>query len=96
MPLHRCVRCGEVRPTALVTFKANVSLIFRRRQSEFCGYVCFSCMTKEFFSFEVTTLVGTWWGIIGCILGPYFIIINVCEYCAGSFVILRHMLTENK
>jgi hypothetical protein len=44
-------------------------------------------MTAKFMEFEFQTLVGTWWGIVGCILGPIFILKNLLEYVSGSFLI---------
>jgi len=46
-------------------------------------------MTKGFLSFELTTLFGTWWGIIGCVLGPFFLLHNSSEYFEGSIAIAR-------
>jgi hypothetical protein len=53
------------------------------------GNLCLSCMTNEFLSFELTTLFGTWWGIIGCVLGPFFLLHNLAEYAEGSIAIVR-------
>jgi hypothetical protein len=41
-------------------------------------------MTKEFAGHETATLLGTWWGIIGCILGPVYLVSNILEYIAGT------------
>jgi hypothetical protein len=87
--LHPCERCGHIRITTLVTFKQNVSFIFRRWQRELSGQLCFVCMTATFSKFEIVTLFGTWGGMIGCLLGPYFILTNLFEYLAGSFLIAR-------
>jgi hypothetical protein len=87
--LNKCDRCGLIRITALVTFKQNVSFFFRRWQREFSGRLCFRCMTLEFLKFELATSVGTWWGIIGLLLGPYYILTNLLEYLAGSSLIAR-------
>ena len=86
--IRQCQRCRSVKVTSEVTFKANVSFLFRRDREKFSGYLCLSCITKEFLSFELTTLFGTWWGIIGCILGPVFIVYNIIEYIEGSVAIV--------
>jgi hypothetical protein len=86
---RKCDRCGQAKTTALVTFKQNISYIFRRQEREFSGWVCFGCMTGEFIKFEFVTLIGTWWGIIGCLLGPVFILTNLLEYLSGSFLVGR-------
>ena len=47
-------------------------------------------MTRKFVRFEFVTLIGTWWGIIGCLLGPVFILTNLLEYLSGSVLIGRN------
>src|ERR1700722_13490506 len=86
--LHQCERCERTKITTLVTFKQNVSYFFQRQ--EFSGRVCLGCMNQEFLKFEFVTLVGTWCGIIGCLLGPVYILTNLLEYLfSGSFLIMR-------
>jgi hypothetical protein len=46
-------------------------------------------MTLQFVKFEFVTLIGTWWGVIGCLLGPVFILSNLDEYISGGFFIMR-------
>jgi hypothetical protein len=76
----KCERCGRARNTQLVLFKANVSYFFRRTYSETSGCFCFPCTTLHFVAFEMTTLFFTWWGIIGMIVGPLYLLHNVMEY----------------
>ncbi len=85
----KCTSCGRNKITALVSFKQNVSYLIRRQQREFSGWLCFKCMTAEFAKFELVTLVGTWWGIIGCVLGPVFIVLNLFEYISGSYTMIH-------
>jgi hypothetical protein len=40
---------------------------------------------EKFSAFELRTLFGTWWGFIGCIVGPYFLFDNLVEYLAASY-----------
>lgn len=87
--IRHCERCKQIKVTSLVTFKSNVSFLFRRIERKLSGYLCLSCMTKEFLAFELPTLFGTWWGIIGAILGPFFIVHNLSEYIDGSLNIIR-------
>jgi hypothetical protein len=63
-----------------VSFKANISYLFRRQEKEISGSLCSSCATRTFAAFELQTLVGTWWGIIGCIVGPICLLHNITEY----------------
>ena len=87
--LRKCDLCGRTKITVSATFKQNVSFFFQRQERTLSGWMCFGCMTRKFLSFEITTLVGTWWGIIGCLLGPVFILRNLSEYLSGSFKIRR-------
>jgi hypothetical protein len=86
---RQCDCCGRTRITTLANFRQNVSFFFGRRERVFSGKICFVCMTKEFLKFETTTLFGTWWGLIGCLLGPVYLLYNLLEYASGSFLIAR-------
>jgi hypothetical protein len=77
---QQCERCGRAGNTQLVLFKANVSFFIQRRYEEISGRFCFPCATKTFVGFEVATLFLTWWGIIGLIVGPLYLLHNVLEY----------------
>src|SRR5690349_14485508 len=78
--LRPCEYCGLRRPTQLVIFKANVSYFFQRREWECCGYLCAHCATVSFLSLTLQTALGTWFGIVGIMLGPGYLINNVVEY----------------
>lgn len=80
---HRCKICGQGTDATDVYFKQNISYFFERREKTFCGCACFSCMTKMFLKFSLTTLLLTWFGIIGSCLGPCYIVGNVYEYGAA-------------
>jgi hypothetical protein len=85
MTLQRCGGCGQTRDTQFVVFKQNVSFLFRRRYQEFSGNLCFSCATKTFARFELATMFGTWWGIIGSCIGPFLLLHNLAEYVGAAF-----------
>jgi hypothetical protein len=48
--------------------------------------MCLPCATKTFFSYQIPTLCFTWFGIIGAIIGPFFILNNFFEY--GTALVL--------
>lgn len=79
-----CDRCQVEKNTQYCLFKQNVSYFFGRQEKTFSGNMCFSCMTDVFFESTFTTLAGTWFGIIGAMLGPFFILGNIHEYCSTS------------
>lgn len=75
-----CKICCREKKTRWVMFNENISYFFARRARTFSGFVCISCMSKVFFEFEAKTLLFTWWGIIGLVLGPIYILTNLIEY----------------
>jgi len=86
---RECKRCGRIKSTQYVFFIENISYFFARRERTFHGHICFSCMTKTFAIFEIRTLLGTWWGIIGMISGPGYLLENLIEYMKHSYRFVR-------
>src|SRR5262245_2955150 len=82
--ISECSRCGRTEYTHHLVFKQNVSYFFARKEREFSGDFCFSCASRMFAKVELTTLIGTWWGIIGFWVGPLYIVHNLVEYIGGS------------
>lgn len=78
--LHHCERCGGPTRAGTVFFKQNISYLVARREETFCGRACLACMTRIFLKFTLTTLLLTWFGIVGAALGPCYIIANIGEY----------------
>jgi len=90
--IRTCCQCGQMRVTALVTFKQNISFIFRRWEKEISGDTCLPCMCTSFLVYETSTLAGTWWGLIGCVVGPIYIVTNLFEFLAGCYTIARQAI----
>jgi len=84
-----CEKCKKTKKTQKCFFRENVSYFFRREEKIFIGNLCFSCMNSVFSKFTIRTLFGTWWGIIGFFVGPFYIVRNVMEYTKGIFKFLR-------
>ena len=78
--VDRCASCGGRRPIQHSSFEQNVSFIYRRWAKTFSGNCCFKCTTKTFLEYELCTLFGTWWGIVGTILGPGILVRNLDRY----------------
>jgi len=87
--ISKCSRCGRTRCTQHAVFKQNVSYFFGRKERQFSGDLCFSCVSRTFARVELTTLFGTWWGIIGFWLGPLYIVHNLVEYIIATFRFVR-------
>ena len=86
---RHCVLCGQERHTYWVSFNQNVSWFIGRQHREFTGFACLRCMTAYFIEFELVTLFGTWWGLIGFCLGPLYLIGNLLEYGKGAYRLIR-------
>lgn len=87
--MPRCQCCGENRVTQHCQFRSNVSFLVRRQESKISADMCLSCATKNFFGYQIPTLCFTWFGIIGAIVGPFFILINFLEYGTALFLFGR-------
>ena len=87
--ISKCSRCGRTEYTQHLVFKQNVSYFFARKERKLSGDFCFLCASRTFTSAELTTLFGTWWGIIGCWLGPLYIVHNLVEYIIATFHFVR-------
>ncbi len=84
-----CKICGRTAATQLVFFKENISYFVGRSERTFCGYACFGCVTKTFAAFELRTLLGTWWGVIGVLVGPPYLVSNIAEYAKSGWRFAR-------
>lgn len=89
--IRECKCCGQTKITHFAAFVQNVSYLYERRERRFEGYVCLSCLTKTFALFETRTLFGTWWGIIGFFLGPFYLLWNLLQYltCLYRFAAIK-------
>jgi hypothetical protein len=72
-----CGRCGKRSITFHVVFKENISYFFERKESTVDAKLCFLCTVKVFGAFTGRTLLGTWWGVIGAIIGPMYLVSNI-------------------
>jgi hypothetical protein len=87
--ISKCSRCGRTKYTQNLVFKQNVSYFFARKEQQFLGHFCFSCASRTFARVELTTLLCTWWGIIGFWRGPVYIVHNLVEYIMATFRFVR-------
>jgi hypothetical protein len=86
---NNCDKCKKAGKTQECFFRENVSYIFRREEKIFIGNLCFRCLNSVFGKLTIRTLFGTWWGIIGFFVGPFYIVRNVMEYIKAAFKFLR-------
>jgi hypothetical protein len=85
-PLYKdsCELCKQTKPSVRSEFHENISYFYERRDRESDSYLCFACTSRVFAIFTIRTLLGTWWGFIGFILGPMYIISNVAWFCYAT------------
>jgi hypothetical protein len=80
-----CVSCGsEAAPTAYATFRRNISLFYLRFTSDLSGNFCVPCAWKTGVANNLIMLVAGWWGIIGLVLTPFFLIGNTYHLISVS------------
>lgn len=91
MPTRVCAVCQRRRNTQFVLFKMNASFMVWRTHAEKFGHLCLGCTTKTFFSYELLTLFGTWFGVIGAFVGPVYLFHNIVEYVDA---LIRFMLKK--
>lgn len=82
-PACLCEKCGCATTAKVVLFRQNISYLYERRETVFCGRACLRCMTTMFWKFTLTTMLLTWFGVMGMILGPLYIVINCTEYLSA-------------
>ena|SRR5262245_39290302 len=84
-PVYRpCQACGEMGPTATVTFRKNIGALVVRFSNEIKGALCKKCVNKYFWSWTLTTLVVGWWGVISFFITPFNIISNIVAYIGAQ------------
>jgi hypothetical protein len=65
-----CQLCRAIGPAAFAKFERNTGMIFMRRQEHIKGYMCRSCLKKQFHRFFWYTMALGWWGTISFIMNP--------------------------
>lgn len=83
----KCELCEQQKHLLLVSFTENISYIIERKQSTYTGFFCKVCIKKIFYRATRRTLFGTWWGLMGGILGPGIIINNISEFIKSKRVL---------
>jgi hypothetical protein len=79
-PKYSCDYCRSETLSLYCYFKQNVSYFFERKELTISGWFCPNCMSKNFTRVTVKTILGTWWGLIGFFIGPFYIYNNIKEY----------------
>lgn len=72
-----CQRCKKEKVVFRTVFHENISYFFQRQERLVDGFLCFRCTSTVFASFTTGTLLGTWWGVIGMLVGPVYLAKNI-------------------
>ncbi len=73
-----CAACGTVgKVTGKGTFHWNVSLFVVRYQGSKEGPFCKACALVSWLGSTALTVVAGWWGVIGLLVSPFLIMINL-------------------
>jgi hypothetical protein len=75
-----CQSCGAHAPVKRVEFYQNIGAVILRFHKSVKGFLCKSCIHKKFWEFTLMSLFLGWWGVISCIVNPFFILNNVIRY----------------
>lgn len=76
--LNECELCGKPAIVYHSVFSYNISYFIARKEKTIDAYLCLDCTYKIYGSFTLYTALGTWWGVVGIIIGPFIIIANTC------------------
>ncbi len=90
-----CDRCGQNRVIFHGEFRENISYFFQRKERTIDAELCFPCTGKIFLQFTGKTLVLTWWGIIGAIVGPIYILSNSGWFLFNTFRFVSQKIQRN-
>jgi hypothetical protein len=85
-----CDNCDYHKRLFHSIYRSTVSYFFRREESTVQGNYCLSCNSRLFLRFTLITLLGTWWGIIGFFVGPFYIFQNLFNYLGTLLKSIRH------
>lgn len=78
--MNQCQRCGAHGPTKNVTIPTSIGLVIAVRLSTARGAFCRRCIDAELGKATLTTGLLGWWSIIGIILTPAFLILNLVTF----------------
>jgi hypothetical protein len=83
--LGTCRRCGQQRTIFRAQYHENIGYLFQRQERLVDDVLCFPCTAKVFGAFTGRTLIGTWWGMIGALVGPFYILSNIGWFVFNAF-----------
>ncbi|BDI28462.1 hypothetical protein CCAX7_005130 [Capsulimonas corticalis] len=80
-----CVECKAThKPVAYSIFRRTISLLYVRYGVEKKGNFCLPCAAKVSLFYNVVMLICGWWGYIGLVLAPVYIITNCYHFLKNA------------
>jgi hypothetical protein len=80
-----CDSCGASdRPAQFGTYRRTISVLVMRFMKEKKGHFCTPCAAKISAEYNLVMLVCGWWGYIGIIMTPVFLINNCYQFCKAA------------
>ena len=58
-------------------------MLVLRSHKSIKGYLCKECISSNFWSFTLTTVILGWWGVISFIVTPFMLINNIFRYLSS-------------
>jgi serine/threonine protein kinase len=75
-----CYLCRRPAPTEYVKFYQNIGLLWRRRYRIIEGRLCKQCINGNFWKMTLITFFLGWYGVISCILTPFYLLNNIVRF----------------
>lgn len=77
-----CDSCGASdKPSQFGAYRRTISVLVMRFTKERKGHFCTSCAAKISAEYNLVMLVCGWWGYIGIVMTPVFLINNCYQFC---------------
>lgn len=96
MACSRCDRCGRngagFPVTAPVLLRQNISYLWGRQERHFYGALCGRCLLPQWLAYTGPTLLLTWFGVVGVIVGPLYILFNTTETLRAAACLMMQAL----
>ena len=81
-----CVECRDAsKPVAYGIYRRTISLFYIRYGVERKGNFCVPCAAKVSLAYNLVMLVCGWWGYIGIVLAPTYIVMNGYHFLRNAF-----------
>jgi hypothetical protein len=85
--MGNCKLCRKMRRTTYASFYYNVGMLVRRETHSVAGYLCRSCVHRNFWEYTGKNLLLGWWGTISLLVTPGYFVSNVYSYLRALYLL---------